>query len=123
MSVPADPPNDTSSRKLEQRTIGRGAYEVSVCSGVSHRTVVSEPRATVGPNLTLSGRLNACWSLTLPYMNASPESLRAKFIILSTSGSPTLEKLMSLTCKSWFAVCALREHTRSISRSVGKFVK
>src|SRR5262249_42729313 len=29
--------------------ISRGAYEVGVCSEVSHRTVVSDPSATVGP--------------------------------------------------------------------------
>src|SRR5262249_15902889 len=45
----ADPPNDASSRNLKQRTISRGAYEVGVCSEVSHRTVVSDPSATVGP--------------------------------------------------------------------------
>ena len=49
LSGRADPPNDTSSRNLKQRTIGRGAFEVSVCSEVSHRTVVWYPSATVGP--------------------------------------------------------------------------
>src|SRR5262249_21623471 len=43
----ADPPNDASSRNLNQRPIVR-TYEVGVCSVVSHRAVVSNPSATVG---------------------------------------------------------------------------
>src|SRR5262249_35743981 len=44
----ADPPNDASSRNLKQRPIFWGPHPVSVCSVVSHRTVVSDPSATVG---------------------------------------------------------------------------
>ena len=43
----ANPPNDASSRNLKQRPI-LYAYEVGVCSVVSHRAVVSDPSATVG---------------------------------------------------------------------------
>src|SRR5262249_19806957 len=46
-SLRADPPNDASSRNLNQRPIVR-TYEVGVCSVVSHRAVVSNPSATVG---------------------------------------------------------------------------
>src|SRR5215831_14523963 len=47
-SLRADPPDDASSRNLKQRPIAR-AYEVGVCSVVSHRAIVSDPSATVGP--------------------------------------------------------------------------
>ena len=46
-SLRADPPNDASPWNLDQRPIA-SAYEVGVCSVVSHRAVVSNPSATVG---------------------------------------------------------------------------
>src|SRR5262249_19499964 len=49
----ADPPNDSSFRNLNQRTIAR-AYEHggrATLTEIAHRTVVDDPGAAVGPEL------------------------------------------------------------------------